>query len=90
MVHLLDRGLGLVLDYSLWPDPIYCERRSGLGCYASIVRLRLKANLFSNGHTELYRCLVLAIILVLLHGIFVFMEVIPSISSMWHVGCQSS
>ena len=89
MVHLLDRGLGLVLDYSLWPDPIYCERRSGLGCYASIARLRLKADLFRNEHTELHRSLVLAITrsAVLLHGIFVYMEVIPSTSSMWHVGC---
>ena len=89
MVHLLDRGIGLVPDYSLWPDPIYCERRSGLGCYASTAKLRLKADLFSNGHTELHRCLVLAIIreVVLLHGNFVFMEVIPSTSSMRHVGC---
>ena len=55
MVHFLDRGVDLVLDYSLWPDPIYCKRRSGLGCYASNAKQRLKADLLRNGHTELYR-----------------------------------
>ena len=55
MVHFLDRGLGLVLDYFLWPDTIYCKRRSGLGCYASNVKLRLRADLLRNGHTELCR-----------------------------------
>ena len=57
MVHLLDRGLGLVLDHSLWPDPIYLKRRSGLGCYASSAKLVLKADLF-RGYTEFYWCLV--------------------------------
>ena len=42
VVHVLDRGLDLVLDCSLWPDPIGCERRAGLGCYASNAKLRLQ------------------------------------------------
>ena len=62
MVHFLDRGLGLILDYSLWPDPVCCKRCSGLGCYASIAKQRLKADRFRNGHTELHWCLDLAII----------------------------
>ena len=92
MVHFLDRGLGLVLDYSLRPDPVYCSRCSGLGCYTSIAKLGLQAALFRSVHTELHRRLVWAIIryVVLLHGIFVYMEVIPSVSSTRYVGCQSS
>ena len=74
MVHFLDRGFGLVLDYSLWHDPVCCERRSGLGCYAGIAKLRLKADVVRNGHTELYQRFVLALIhrVVLMHEIFVF------------------
>lgn len=58
MVHILDRGDGLVLDYSLWSDPICCKHCSGLGCDAYVAKLGLKADRVRNGHIEFYRCLV--------------------------------